>query len=800
MNTRILLLFACLFYQPERGFTQEKTVLKAELSQSVLDQFTCTLPPFVSAHDPALMASAVDGMVQAILPFMEHTDSTCFVADPTILENTGLMRILLDFHRGKYADALGRLRQHRLAKRSPPYRAPYLLDLALYCRLMTDMDRNDTASLSVRMKHAFEEEISVIPTDFRSDVLYQLKGNYTTTQRQNLEVFTDETFRQIRENSGNEISFEQALYILQDWMTHEFLRNFQPEIDMVMKELAPFEVVEDQVMIPLRDGVRLSAYVYRVKNREERVPALISLSPYPGGFEPTFGNVYATNGYVYVYVDTRGRRGSEGLFFPFEHDAQDFHDVIDWASRQPWCDGQVGTTGGSYLGFAQWQAIRKKYRHPALKAINPMVSVGFGLDFPKLNQIFYPYTLQWALYVSGKDLNEALFSDWNFWKEQSWKMYRHHIPFCQFDSLVGMPNPYFQKWISHPDMDHYWKDILPSRKDYKKLDLPVFTITGYYDADQLGARYYYDNHQRYGKKKSKAKHQLLIGPFDHSGAQWKPSSIQGGNIIDEAAQIPVYKYVIRWFDHVLKGHEQPAFMQDRVCYYHSGKEAWDFAPDLRSITTDSIVLYLNREKIQHPVRRIGYYGMTATCTRADTMHYDHDITTVVDSSLLFFTGSPLTDTTYLRSPHNLLFDSQPFEKNMTVAGSLLVRLRLSINVPDADMQVKFYDIDSTGASTLLCNDLQRLRYRNGFDKPQLAGTGEILNWNIDKTFIDVRELKRGHRLRMELQFVNEPSYQKNFGFGGDVSRETTDQPRWFRSVLYLGEGDACRVVVPLSAR
>jgi putative CocE/NonD family hydrolase len=88
---------------------------------------------------------------------------------------------------------------------------------------------------------------------------------------------------------------------------------------------------------------------------------------------------------------------------PYENDARDYYDIIDWVSKQSWCDGQVATTGGSYLGFAQWQAVRKQFKHPALKAINPMVSVGFGIDFPRWSHQFYSYILRWQLISAVKN-------------------------------------------------------------------------------------------------------------------------------------------------------------------------------------------------------------------------------------------------------------------------------------------------------------------------------------------------------------------------------------------------------------
>src|SRR5262249_4877900 len=154
-----------------------------------------------------------------------------------------------------------------------------------------------------------------------------------------------------------------------------FLLQHANLLQQTLFALDPSRVEKTMVFIPMRDGVKLSAMVFRDVNTTQKQPAIISQSPYPSGTEATRGNIFGSYGYVYVYADCRGRRESEGEFFPYENDARDYYDIIDWVSKQPWCNGKVATSGGSYLGFTQWQAIRREYRHPALKAINPMVAV-----------------------------------------------------------------------------------------------------------------------------------------------------------------------------------------------------------------------------------------------------------------------------------------------------------------------------------------------------------------------------------------------------------------------------------------
>lgn len=80
--------------------------------------------------------------------------------------------------------------------------------------------------------------------------------------------------------------------------------------------------------------------------------------------------------------------------------------------------------------------------------------------------------------------NYALYSDSKFWREKIYELYKKRLPFTKLDSVAGVPNFLFQKWIAHLDFDNYWENILPSPADYKAIDIPILSITGYYDGDQ----------------------------------------------------------------------------------------------------------------------------------------------------------------------------------------------------------------------------------------------------------------------------------------------------------------------------
>jgi len=770
---------------------------KPPLSGDFFEQYNYSLPDGFNYKDSTALKNQLDSIALSMLAHIRHgeNDFTNTEDDAYYFKLYKLSAAVILEHQPEVLETVSQLRS---LKPSPPYRAPAGLFAKAYT-LAVQQHADDhspvfAASLKDQLLAAFNE----LPPAFRSDIVNGFKGFYDLKAEQVNYKDMAETFDQAINLSGGKLPFYSAASLLQSWFYYYTAKYYRNDIESALFQIAPVRVSRKNEMIPMRDGIHLSSSIYY--DSTQKVPAVISLSPYPSGYEGTRGNIFASNGYAYVYVDNRGRNNSEGTFFPYENDAQDFYDIIDWVSKQPWCNGQVVTSGGSYLGFAQWQAIRKKYKHPALKAINPMVAVGFGVDFPRFANQFYSYILQWATYVSGKELNQAQFSDYEFWNNASYQLYKHHLPFSKLDSVAGLPNPFFQKWVSHPDFDSYWKSILPSKEDFAALDIPVLTITGYYDGDQMGAFYYYNNHLKYGNPKATAQHYMLIGPYDHGGAQWQPSPIQYGLTIEKEAQIPIYKYVIWWYDWILKGKQRPEFLKNKVNYFVNETGSWQSASSFNTITHDTVSLYLSPANMNSSKRNQLYSLAKQKGIKDEPIRYQHDIAMILDSAFVFATPRPFDDSIYMTSPYNLVFESNPLEKDITVTGRITANLYLSLNVLDADFMVNIYELDSAGKSYNIANTLLRSRYRNGGEKASLLKPGQIALHNFNDVFLYIKKIKKGNRLRFVFESVNSPNYEKNYGFGGVVSKETTDKPRIIEATIHTGSKYPSRIVIPVEAK
>src|SRR6266513_1945886 len=246
------------------------------------------------------------------------------------------------------------------------------------------------------------------------------------------------------------------------------------------------------VKIPARDGVKLNATVFTPHGQKESLPVVFTFTPYIGDSYTDRAMYFAKHGYVYALVDVRGRGNSGGEFEPFVNEGQDGYDVVEWLAKQSYCNGKVSMWGGSYAGFDQW-TVSKEFP-PHLVTIVPAAAAHPGVDFPFQYNIFGPYDMQWLTFTSGVTGNGKLFGDSGFWAAKSREMYMTHSAFQDYDKLVGNRSTVFQKWLMHPSPDAYYDAMVPNAEQYKRMSLPILTITGHYDGDQPGAFTFYKAH------------------------------------------------------------------------------------------------------------------------------------------------------------------------------------------------------------------------------------------------------------------------------------------------------------------
>jgi len=562
---------------------------------------------------------------------------------------------------------------------------------------------------------------------------------------------------------------------------------------LISKSLAQTNEIDIlfQQKIPMRDGVHLSANIYKPAQMNSPLPVILMITPYVSNYNPEYGPYYAMRGFIYVYVDTRGRGNSKGEFAPFENDGKDGYDVVEWLAKQPWCNGKVGMMGSSYRGMVQWFTLKEF--PPGLYSIAPTASVGPAIDFPRRNNIYRTYAVQWLGLVQGNTHNVKFFESYH-WHVKNSKVFKEYIPFSKIDSVTGIDRTIFQKWIKHPTYDEYWENMVPKQNDYAKMNIPVLTVTGYFDGDQPGALHYYNNHLRYASDNAKNMHYIVIGPWDHFGTIF-PASETGGLKFGKNAVIDIKKMHLDWFNWTLKNLEKPEFFKDNAYFYVMGTNEWKYAGSLENISNESIAYYLSSHNGQaNDVFHSGTLLKTIDDKHLpDTIVYDP----IKDEAVYNSSGKYYTDQSEAFRKEKLIYHTPPLKEDLTIAGNIKVNLYLQINTPDCDFQYKIYEIKPNGESLFLTEDCMRARYRESLKTEKLLNPDDINLYEFNSRFFIVRKISKGSRLRFVFGALNSTAYQRNYNSGGDVSFETSKDAQTAIIRLFHNEEYPSNIMLPI---
>ncbi|HZV88363.1 MAG TPA: CocE/NonD family hydrolase [Candidatus Binatus sp.] len=527
------------------------------------------------------------------------------------------------------------------------------------------------------------------------------------------------------------------------------------------------------VKIPMRDGVMLNATVFQPHAQKEPLPVIFTFTPYIGDSYMDRAMYFAQHGYVYALVDVRGRGNSGGSFEPFVNEGKDGYDVVEWLAKQSYCNGKVTMWGGSYAGFDQWTTLKEFPAH--LATIVPAAAAHPGVDFPFQDNIFGPYVEQWLSFTSGATSNANLFGAAAFWGAKTREYYDGHQAFKEYDRVVGNPSAVFQKWLQHPVPDAYYDAMVPSPEQYKRIQLPILTITGHYDGDQPGAFTYYKRHMEYGTTEAKQNHYLIIGPWDHAGTR-TPKREVGGLKFGEASVLDLNKLHTEWYDWVMKNRKKPEFLKKRVAYYvvGAGAEDWKYADSLESISNKKRTLYLDSNGKADSVFQSGALSEKPAAGKAvDQWTYDPLDTRPGDAE-------PDDDAAGLTSQRELMnmygngavYHSEPFGEATEVSGFLKLSVWLAMDVPDTDLEAGVYEILPGGESVFLTGAAMRARYRESPRQERLVTPGKTEKYVFDNFTFFSRRIAKGSRLRLFVRCPNSTNIEKNYNSGGVVSLET----------------------------
>ncbi|WP_239652609.1 CocE/NonD family hydrolase [Pseudoalteromonas piscicida] len=559
------------------------------------------------------------------------------------------------------------------------------------------------------------------------------------------------------------ISLSDAITLIKHYQESKGAKLWQPIIsNLISEDDSKRYIIDDKVLIKTPDGAHISAILVRSKAAKKALPALLNFTIYVNKNKDLGrARASAAHGYVGMVAYTRGKAYSPQTPVPYEYDGQDANTLIDWLSKQTWVDGRVGMFGGSYDGFTQWAAA--KYTHPALKTIVPYVANNPGNGLPVENNIFLLVNYAWAFYTTNnKTLDKEIYADRERWGSLNDKWFKSGKAYRQVDSIDGLPNKWYQKWLMHPSYDEYWRNMLPYEDEFSKINIPVLTITGYYDDGQKSAINFLRDHY---KHKPNAEHYLLIGPYDHFGAQAsKKSESLRGYKIDPVAQFDTAEVTYQWMDHVFYGADKPSLVKDKINYQVMGANKWKHAPSLSALSTETLTLCLSNQKVSDKYELVSEKPDDKVFLTQEVNFADRTTTNNDYYPYPIIGKKPDIASGYT-------FISKPFEESVEVSGNFSGEIKASINKRDMDVGVVLYEVMPDGQLFHLSYYLGRASFAKNITNRVLLTPGKVESIAFNRTRLISKKLRKGSRLMVTLNVNKNPYAQINYGTGKDVSDE-----------------------------
>jgi putative CocE/NonD family hydrolase len=519
----------------------------------------------------------------------------------------------------------------------------------------------------------------------------------------------------------------------------------------------PVETIRSfDITVPMRDGVRLSANIFRPEEAG-RFPTILLRTPYGKGHEiTTHYQTFVEHGYAVVVEDVRGRYGSQGIFQPLEQEPADGDDTLNWIARQAWSDGKIGMMGGSYLGIVQWKVAA--LNNPHLKAIFPVVS---GCD--DYRDRFY--STGGAMKLGSRLL----------WMSENLRTPQYHPDFSKFVlhlplrtadvAATGQRSDMFQEALAHPTFDSFWKSI-STREHLEKIHVPVFSVGGWFDNFVEG-----DLDAYRVLSKNSGVHRILIGPWPHNMSM----KFEG---VDFGADsfVPLRGIQMEWFDQFLKGKDTPLLSKPPVRIFVMGVNRWQ---DEREWPPRSHPKWFYLESRGH-ANSLGGDGKLAASEpgeqATDRFVFDpRDPVPTMGGAICcnpkVFAWGPMDQRAVERRRDVLVYTTAPLQNDVEVIGTVRVVLYAATSARDTDFTAKLVDVFPDGRAQNLTDGILRLRYRKSLEKAQLIRPGEIAKLTIDAG-VTGNVFQKGHRIRMEISSSNFPRFDRNPNTGGSIADET----------------------------
>jgi len=555
----------------------------------------------------------------------------------------------------------------------------------------------------------------------------------------------------------------------------------------------PGVTVQKNVMVPMRDGVKLAMDIYQPKKMSGPLPAVLTILPYgtDQGMIPKVGKLFARHGYVFLAEDCRGIESSEGKWFPLVWDYDDGHDTLDWIAKQPWFDGRLGMWGGSYFGYTQWQAAPDSNVLTAMVPLftspnmHKMVVNGGALEFIMVEG--------WLTGMEAQVQKEKLQPEFSsgFYNQPLRDSTPLDIELLHTKPEMLEQDPMFL--LNHPGDSEFARPTY-FKPYYSHVSAPGLLVAGWFDQflqPQLDDFVAIRGEGQADAKKSR----LIVGPWTHG----LPSSK-----FEDGKRSGVRLYVhetFAWYERWLKGVQNGIENEAPVKIFIMGENVWRDEQEWPLARTQSTKYYLHSTG---PANARSGKGILSTqppgSEPADQYKYDpKNPVPTKGGTFQPFTGHPagsFDQSEMLKRDDVLLFATEPLSQGVEVTGPISVTLYAASSAKDTDFVAMLLDIHPDGKAMYLQDGCIRARYRNGYQKPSLIEPGQVYEYKID-LWSTSNYFQPGHRIALEVTSSNFPQYDRNTNAGGEGGPDniiTADQ------TIYHDADHPSHVLLPVIPR
>lgn len=568
-------------------------------------------------------------------------------------------------------------------------------------------------------------------------------------------------------------------------------------------------LIEKNVMVPMRDGVRLATDIYRLEGAPP-TPVLVVRTPYNKDHilagDDVFNILRAVQaGYTVAAQDVRGRYASEGKFTPHVQETDDGVDMFSWTAVQSWSNGILGTFGGSYLGCTQWLPAREN--PPALRAMAPAITFSDsyeGCAYQGGAKVLHD--LRWVVAnIVPAEIErhiargqQPLASETRLDVDGA----LNELPLATHP-LIREYAPFYLDWLAHPTADDYWLPASP-QAGYEQIGVTALNISGWYDIFLWSTcQNYKGMKERGGAEVARRNQRLIIGPWTHMNFSGSFPEREFGAGASSAA-IDLAGIHLRWFDHWLKDVDNGVDEEPPVMIFVMGIDQWRTDADWPLPDTRYRPYYLHSGGQANTLHGDGLLSAEPPGDEPPDVYLYNPLrpAPTVGGQVILPGGNAMgpRDQREVEWRDDVLVYSTPvLDRPVEVIGPIELHLFVASSARDTDFTGKLVDVYPDGRAIILTEGILRARYRHSFTEPELLKPGELyelrLNlWTTANVFLP------GHRIRLEVSSSNFPRFDRNSNTGGDIASETADQYQPAIHRIFHDAAHPSHLVLPIIER